>query len=199
MCAPAGSTAGAHSRPLDCRSCPSLLDVHIQYSVCVRCNYGMRTSLGMRLVEYKVSISNACISTRYVLGNICELSAKVAYHYVRSYIIARQHKAVFNPHGDLATDMSDLKATMTPRGKHSAPDMDILTDTVTIHPPLVPEQPLLSTSPAALSPTAFQTTLDITPSLQPAETIDITSEKFMQGSKNLSPAFVHVWSQIPLG
>ena len=79
------------------------------------------------------------------------------------------------------------------RGKPSAPDMDILTDNVTIHPPLVPEQP--APVPGALGPTAHSTSLETAPDAA-AETVDFTNDPFVESadvsSKKLSPAFVHV-------
>ncbi|KAI5808681.1 hypothetical protein DFH27DRAFT_634024 [Peziza echinospora] len=64
----------------------------------------------------------------------------------------------------------------------TAPDMDLLTDTVTIHPPLVPGQPSGANS----------STLPASPS--PSSTLDITNYDKSQeppGSQNISPAFAH--------
>ncbi|KAF8453135.1 hypothetical protein BGX38DRAFT_1268907 [Terfezia claveryi] len=75
------------------------------------------------------------------------------------------------------------------RGKPSAPDMDILTDNVTIHPPLVPEQP--APIPGALAPRAHSASAPDAA----AETIDFTTDPFVESadvsSRKLSPAFVH--------
>ena len=81
-------------------------------------------------------------------------------------------------------------ADIMPRGKPSAPDMDILTDNVTIHPPLVPEQP--PPLPGALGPA---NSLETAPNAA-TETVDFTNDPFVASadvsSRKLSPAFVHV-------
>jgi len=91
----------------------------------------------------------------------------------------------------MPSEMADPERV--PRGKPSAPDMDILTDNVTIHPPLVPEQP--PPIPGAPGPTAHSTALETAPDAA-AETVDFTSDPFVGSadvsSRKLSPAFVHV-------
>ena len=78
----------------------------------------------------------------------------------------------------------------------SAPDMDILTDNVTIHPPLVPEQPnTLRRFPGPV-PTAQSSALELSPDgITIGSPLDVSKEGHAFGmSKNLSPAFTHVGS-----
>ncbi|KAF8471716.1 putative acyltransferase [Kalaharituber pfeilii] len=57
--------------------------------------------------------------------------------------------------------MANPEATKSAAGKQpAAPDMDILTSTVTIHPPLVPEQPVAPSAGLDTLPTAQSTSLE---------------------------------------